>query len=141
MKFYLVILSSKVHDLIFFLLLLICGRWSSKITAAVEVSLIQLQASKVDKNVFVKKTEMIPLVEKQLHGFITAVDPGALLESCALFLATAEVQCSKEEVAPLSPLLALAGDLHTFLWEALEGNKKVTNSLSKVWAVGLKACH
>lgn len=120
---------------------LICGRWSSKITAAVQVSLIQLQASKVDKNVFVKKIEMIPLVEKQLHGFITTVDPGALLESCALFLATAEVQCSKEEVAPLSPLLALAGDLHTFLWEALEGNKKVTNSLSKVWAVGLKACH
>lgn len=96
------------------------------------MSLIQLQASKVDKNVFVKKIEMIPLVEKQLHGFITAVDPGALLESCVLFLATAEVQCSKEEVAPLSPLLALAGDLHTFLWEALEGNKKVTNSLSKV---------
>lgn len=63
------------------------------------------------------------------HVFITGFDPAGLVgiwrhyagHCCTAGWVT---QCSREELAPLSLLLALARDLHIFLLEALKEYKK-----------------
>lgn len=66
------------------------------------------------------------------HSLLVLIQQ-VLLKSWGIILARASVtQYSRGGPAPLSPQLALARDLHTFLLEALKKYKKRPNSLLKV---------